>query len=179
MRPRLDAAQRRWILVNAVIGAAVVNLAINVGIGWLETRGHAQLPRWTASTRSSVLGDGLGALFMLPLCTCLLVTAGVHREQRQGGLARLVWTPPVGWWDAVIRPGLLARGLRLGAVTFLALAVPVGIALALAFPHGLSSDQFVIFHVAFTVALGAVVTPLVALAAMTDGSESIKMSPWR
>lgn len=168
MRPPLDPAQRRWIIANALIGTAVVNLVINLGIGWLETRGHSHLPRWTASTRSSVLGDGLGALFTLPLFTCLLVTAGVHRDQRQGGLPALAWDPAGRWWSTVIRPTVVSRGFRLGAVTFLGLALPVGIVLALVFPHGLSSGNFVAFHVVFTVVLGAIVTPIVALAAMTD-----------
>jgi hypothetical protein len=68
----------------------------------------------------------------------------------------------------VIRPTALSRGFRLGAVTFLALALPVGLALALAFPGGLSSPHFIAFHTAFTVLLGVLVTPMVALAAMTD-----------
>lgn len=168
MTPRLDASQRRWIVVNAVIGSAIVNLVINLAIGWLETRGHPHMARFTLSTNSSVLSDGLGALFTLPLFTCLLVTAGVHRDQRAGGLTRLDWQPPGRWWATVIRPRVLSRGFRLGAATFLALALPVGIILALAFPSGLSSDHFIAFHTAFTVLLGVFVTPMVALAAMTD-----------
>jgi hypothetical protein len=171
MTPRLDAQQRRWIIVNALIGSAIVNLVINLAIGWLETRGHPHMPRWTASTKSSVLGDGLGALFTLPLFTCLLVTAGVHRDLRTGGLAQLDWQPAGRWWPTVIRPTSLSRGFRLGAATFIGLALPIGIALALAFPDGLSSQHFIAFHTVFTVALGVVVTPMVALAAMTDAVE--------
>lgn len=171
MTPRLDASQRRWIILNAVVGTAIVNLVINLGIGWLETRGHPHMPRFAVSTKSSVLSDGLGALFTLPLITCVLVTAGVHRDRRAGGLRRLDWQPPGRWWPTVIRPTALSRGFRLGAVIFLALAVPVGLALALAFPSGLSSDHFIAFHTAFTVLLGVLVTPMVALAAMTDTVE--------
>jgi hypothetical protein len=172
MPPRLDPAQRRWIILNAVIGSAIVNLVINLAIGWVETRGHPHMPRFTASTKSSVLSDGLGALFTLPLFTCLLVSAGVHRDQRAGGLARLDWQPTARWWASVIRPTALSRGFRLGAATFLGLAIPVGAMLALAFPDGLSSSHFIAFHTVFTVALGVIVTPVVALAAMTDAVEA-------
>jgi hypothetical protein len=172
MTLRLDPEQRRWLIVNAVIGTAIVNLFVNLAVGWLETRGHPHMPRFTVSTKSSVLSDGLGALFTLPLITCLLVTAGVHRDRRSGGLARLDWQPTGRWWRSVIRPTVLSRGFRLGAVTFLGLALPIGCVLALAFPHGLTSSHFIAFHTLFTVVLGAIVTPMVALAAMTDTVEA-------
>jgi hypothetical protein len=159
---RLERSHRRWLIVNALIASTVINFAINLGVGWLETRGHPRLPTWSvAVTHSSVVGDAVGTLFTLPLITCLLVTAAVHREQRLGAMTPLGWRPAARWWPVLVPQGALRRGFRLGVATFVVLVVPV--------PDGLNASQFVVFHLIVTVGLGALVTPFVAFAAMTDG----------
>jgi hypothetical protein len=54
--------------------------------------------------------------------------------------------------------------------TFVVLAPPLVLATALAATHGMSHGAFVTYHVVLTVLLGALVTPVIALAAMTEPS---------
>ncbi len=55
---------RRWILGNAVLGAAVVNLVVNAGIAWLSVRGRRTVPLWSLPLPVYKVGFavGLGAL---------------------------------------------------------------------------------------------------------------------
>lgn len=168
-RPVLLPAHRHWLVANALLASANINLLLNAGIGFASAHGHDRLPTWsTAVTHSSVLGDSLGALFFLPFFTCLLVTTGVRRELADGALPRLSGRPTGRWWRLIVRDRTLARAARFGAATFVVLAVPVGVVVRLAIPHGLASHDFAIFHVLYTVGLGAIMTPLIAYAAMTD-----------
>ena len=52
-------------------------------------------------------------------------------------------------------------------MTILLAGPPLLIATAIAARHGMSHNEFVAFHVAMTVTLGILVTPVIALAAMT------------
>jgi hypothetical protein len=168
-RPALLPAHRHWILANALIATADINLVVNAVLGFGSAHGHGHIPTWsTAVSPPSILSDSLGVLFFLPVITCLLVSAGVRAEQRADGLPPITSTPRGRWWDVVMVPRPLARAARLGAATFVVLAVPVGLAIRFALPNGLAGHNFAIFHVLYTTALGAIITPLIAYAAMLD-----------
>jgi hypothetical protein len=164
----ITAEQRRWVLLNSVLGTALVNLVVNSGIALFGSRGQHHIPAWSISVaHPSVMTDGLGVLITLPIITCLLVSLAVRRELMEARLGRL---DPAAFGRApfLAVPGALRRGLRFAAVTFGAFAIPLTIAMELTARSGLSHDSYVGFHVALTVILGAIVTPFIALAAMTD-----------
>ncbi len=163
----LPAPHRRWILVNALIVAAVINAALNAGIAWLSVRGVEQVPLWSTG-ETSIGTDTLGTLFMLPLITTVLITTVVWRELREGELERI---EGLGRRHRVLREmpaGRLLRGIGFGIVTFAVLALPVTAALIASGLDDLSRSEFILFKAAFAVLLGIAVTPLIAMRAMAD-----------
>ena len=60
------------------------------------------------------------------------------------------------------------RGAYFGLITMLVLSAPAVIALIIRDPGDVSVGDFVIFKAIFGIVLGALVTPPIALAAMTD-----------
>jgi hypothetical protein len=159
--PREPVA-RRWLWRNAILGAAVANLVINAVIAWVSAHGHDAVPVWPTELIGdpSTVTDTLGTLFLLPLITCLVVTPTVRREVAAGHLGRRTDL------RLPLPRNTLLRGLALGAACLAALALP-GLGLA-ALLGELGVAAFVTYKVVLAIALGAVVTPLIALAAMND-----------
>ena len=167
----LPRETRRWLVVNALVLTAFVNLVLNAGIAWLSARGAGEVPLWPSRIgETNLVTDTIGTLFILPFVTCLVVTTAVWREVASGELRRL---PPgadrVPWLGALPR-NRLARGLALGALCVALLGPPAAGLLWLLDPGALGLAAFVSFKAALGVALGAVVTPVIALRAMADGS---------
>jgi len=162
----LPAEHRRWIVVNALVGTAVVNLAINGLIAWFSVRGHHAVPIWglPGPGKTNVMTDTVGTFFFLPLFTCVMCTTAVWAEMRSGRLARL---------DALAVPrplahGRIRRGVRLGLGTAAVLS-PVAIAILAVGRFGsVGTTQFVLYKMVLGVALGALVTPVIAVLAMAD-----------
>jgi len=156
-------------VANAVAGTAVVNLAVNGGIAWLSVQGHPTVPLWPTGfpATPSIFADTVGTLFVLPLITCLLCTTAVWRELSRGRLTPL---SPAGLWCVLTRlpARRLRRGLLLGAVSTLLIAPPVTLMLAALHAGNLSDGAFVVYKMLFAVALGALVTPVIAWRAMAD-----------
>jgi Ser/Thr protein kinase RdoA (MazF antagonist) len=159
----LDAAQRRWIWLNAVLITAVLNVAINAGLAW-ATAGDEAVPLWSAPVVGgpSTITDTAGTLFLLPLITCLLVTTAVRREVRDGRLARRV-----DLLHALPRNRLL-RGAVFGAFWFALLAPPAILLIVVLGFGDVSPEAFVVYKVVLSVLFGALVTPFIAIAAMND-----------
>jgi hypothetical protein len=164
----IPAPHRRWIIVNAVLITAVLNAAISAGVAAAQAHGE-HVVAWSLSpVKTTLLGNTVGTLFSLPLITTLLVSAAIRREQRLGTLPAISWpfaSRPLSWIGV---PGALRRGWRLGVLTFVALA-PIDVVLVLVLGrHGTSPLHFALLQAAIGVALGALLTPLIALAAMCD-----------
>jgi hypothetical protein len=170
----LPASHRRWILLNAIAVTAAVNLAINAGIAWLSAAGTTRVPLWATPIIGgpSAITDTVGTLFLLPLITNLLVTAGVRRDLRQGRLTPLVRSESVCQILQILPRGRTRRGFGLGASCVAALA-PAAVAILIAADFGdLSVADFVVYKAILGVALGALVTPLIALLEMADNAGS-------
>src|SRR5262249_35640990 len=121
IRTRMSPAHRRYLLLEQGIGAGVVNFLINALIARLSFRGQARVPLWG---QQSIAGDTIATCLLLPLITCLIVTAVARRQMRSGRLAALGWTPvshpPLGW----LPRGTFVRGLAFGIVCVLVVAPP-------------------------------------------------------
>jgi Phosphotransferase enzyme family len=161
---------RRWILVNAVIVTAGINLVINAGIARLSVIGADTVPVWSVPLLGgpSILTDTVATLFTLPLITCLLSTTAVWQELRSGRLTPIGGSGLVGSLLGRLPARRLRRGLVFGACSTVLLAPPAAIVIVSLNIGGLSVGAFVVFKVAFAVGLGALVTPLIALRAMAD-----------
>jgi hypothetical protein len=158
-------AQWRRVVVGATVGAAFLNLMINTGVGLVSARGVHGVPLWGLGVvHPSVITDSLGTLISLPLLTCLICTAVLRRDPNLPVLAPSV----IGRLSSLANLSLGRRALRMAAVTLLVAGPPAVLVLELAARSGLSHNGFVVYHVVLTVALGTIVTPVVALVALTE-----------
>jgi membrane glycosyltransferase len=158
----------RRVVVGATVGAAVLNLVINTAVGLITARGLSRIPLWGISVvHPSVITDSLGALISLPLFTCLICTAALRREQRAGQRPALA-VSAIGRLSPLSRLSLGRRAWRLAAITFVVVGPPIVTILLVVARSGMTQMSFVIYHVALTVVLGAIVTPIVAVIALTD-----------
>jgi hypothetical protein len=166
----IPGPHRRWILINAIGVTAGINLVVNTGVAWLSLLGAKRVPLWSVPLLEgpSTLTDTIGTLFVLPLITCLLCTTAVWQELRTGRLTPLTRSPSL--LDRLPHHRL-RRGLAFGAGSTILLAPPVTAAIVMLDIGDLSGRAFMVYKAAFAVALGALVTPLIALRAMADTPE--------
>jgi hypothetical protein len=163
----LSDGQRNWIAVNALVVTAVINASLSALIAWAGVRGADEVPFFASTGETSIITDSLGTLFVLPLITCLLLTTVVRRELRMGKLDPVRIEFPVE-----LAESRLLRGMSFGALTLSLLGAPVALALLLSGVGDMSPGDFVAYKAAYGVALGAVVTPVIALRAMSDVDHS-------
>ncbi len=163
----MSPAHKHFLLIEEGVGSVIVNLFINAVIAFLMFRGAASVPLWG---QQSIAGDTIGTTFMLPLLTCLIVTPLARRQVRAGRFAPLAearfglqWMPARTLW----------RGAILGAITAVVVAPPALAALAWLGITEQSFWGFVAFKAAFAAALGAVVTPLIALWAISGNDPAL------
>lgn len=169
----LSPVNRRWIIRYALLMTAVVNLVVNGLLAWLTTigRSHLGLIGVPLLRAPSLVTDTLGTFVILPITTSLLCSAGVRGYQRRGLLDP---TPsasfgPMRWVERLpsgdLRAGFVLAGLSIVLFAPGSCALLVGLT-----SGGLSRESFVIYKAVLGVALGAVVTPVVAVMAMARGS---------
>jgi hypothetical protein len=160
----MSPAHRRYLFLEQGVGAAVVNLLINAGIAALLFRGHAIVPLWG---QQSIAGDTIGTTFLLPLLTCLIVTPLARRQVRAGRLAVIEWTreshPMLGWLPG----GTVQRAFVLGVICTVIVAPLAVSALSALHITAMSFWRFLTFKAIFAALLGAAVTPVIALWAIT------------
>jgi hypothetical protein len=166
--PRLEAAHEQWVLVYAVLLAAISNALVNTGLGWLDIRKISHVPLTGISvTHPSLITQAVGTSFFLPFFTVLITTLGVREELKKGNIVRL--DPPDGrLWRLLFPPGLRARAARLGLASLLTVGPIAATVIALTAPHGCGRYQFLLVNSAVSVIFGAIATPVIAIAAMTD-----------
>ena len=166
----LSTEHRRYIFWQAVVGAALVNLVLNTLIAWLSVRNEDTVPRWAVPLvdRPSIITDTVGTFFILPLLTCLIFTALARREMRHGKLHPLDWTRESHPFLRRLPASPLRRGLAAGAITTLILG-PIAVVAIVALDVGpVSVGGFVAYKAVFGVALGLLVTPILALWAISE-----------
>jgi hypothetical protein len=161
----LAAAHRTYALRDQGVGAALVNFIINGAIAWVMFRSLAAVPLWG---QQSIAGDTIGTGFFLPFITCLIVTPLTLRQVRTGTLPEPAWSRADHPWLARLPRGATSRGAVLGAVGALIAAPPVVLALSALGVGELPLWSFITFKAIFAAILAALVSPLIALAALGD-----------
>lgn len=172
---QLPPSNRRWIVRYALLMSAGINLVVNGLLAWLTTigRSHIALIGIPLVGAPNLVTDTLGTFVILPITTSVLCSAGVRGYQRRGLLdqTKLIGFGPMRLLDR-LPAGDLQAGLVLGAVTVVLLA-PVACALLVGLASGgVSRGSFVVYKALLGVALGALVTPIVAVRAMAEDSVS-------
>jgi hypothetical protein len=169
---QLPAAHRRWIVFKAVIGTAAINLLLNGVVDWLGVRGLDDVSVWGGpADETSFFWSMILTFFLLPLITCLLVTTTIRRDVRLGSLEPLGKLREAHRWLSALPATRLRRGIAFGAIALVLFVPPLALALLAAGVTELTREQYVAWHVTLAVALGAVVTPAIALCAMAEPSE--------
>jgi hypothetical protein len=170
--PELLPAHRRWIWLKALLITALINLLVTGGIAWLSVTGQHRIPLWSVPLfdKPSTVTDTVGTLFLLPLITCLLCTTAVWHDLATDRLPPLSGRNGFETFSAKLPPTRLLRALVLAALCTVVLA-PVSVLVLVTIDFsGLTVAQFVLFKAVFAIVLGAVVTPVIAVLAMADGS---------
>lgn len=165
----MDAHHRRWVWINAIGVTAVFNVVINGLIAWLSSLGMDEVPTWGLPLidGTTIATDTAGTFFVLPFVTTVLLSISVRFEMQRGKLTPIApGAHGLQWLDRLPQP-LLRRALVSGALVF-ALCGPLSLlAVAIAAPAPMLISEFIVFKVLLGTMLGLVVTPLIAVRAMT------------
>lgn len=168
-RVELAPPHRTYALRDQGIGAAVFNLLINGVIAYLMFRSLAAVPLWGAQ---GIAGDTIGTGFFLPFMTCLIVTPLTWRQVRRGALPAPSWTRVDHPMLARLPSRPAARGALLGLLGAVIAAPPAVLGLVVMGVDELDLWSFVAFKAIFSAILAAMVSPVIALAAIGDTSSS-------
>ena len=162
----IPAEHRRWLVLNALLITAGINLVLNGAIAWVSLRGAHTVPIWDVPLvgKTSAAPDTIGTFFFLPLFTCVFCSTSVWIELRRGRLRPLTGVTLVDR----LPPGRIRRGLLLGAISVVVLSPVTALAFVLAGFHSMSATEFVVYKALLCVVFGAIVTPIIALRAMGD-----------
>jgi hypothetical protein len=161
----MSPQQRRYLLLEQGIGAGIFNFVLNAAIAWAIFRQMETVPLWG---QQSIAGDTIGTAFMLPLLTTLIGSRVVRGHVRKGRVAALAW--PEASFGRRLPRWLSARGALLGAACILIAGIPATRSLEAAGIGEMSLGGFIVFKAAFAAVLAVLVTPLIARAALADGS---------
>lgn len=169
----LSPAHRRWLFLNTGVVAALINAMLSALIAWLAAANVDQVPLWAIPLIDgpSVITDTVGTLFILPLLTTAAIAATVRRDLRTGRLTLTARGKPHPLLERLPR-GTWARGAVFGAICMAILGPPAVVALVALNYGDIGVGEFVVYKAIFGAALGAFVTPLIALAAFADQARS-------
>lgn len=161
----LSREHRRFLVVDQLIAAAVVNFLINYAVAWLVFR---RVPSVGLRASPGIAGDTIVTAFLLPLITALATAFVVRLRVARGGLPPLdlAAARAPAWWR---RPAWL-RGTLLGFAAILVLALPTLGVFGLLGIDQLPRARFLWFKAGFAVGLGILVTPPLAWWALVDAS---------
>jgi hypothetical protein len=158
--------QRRYLFVDCVIGAAVVNALINGGLGWVATRGYPTFPVWKLP---GVAADLLGTAYGVSFGTCIGAALQVKIDRARGRITTPNTVPdrlaPI---IAALPRNLLARAIALGVASVAALGPLIALGLYFYGAPEFGRQPFLEVKAAFSAVEGAVVTPVIVLAALLD-----------
>lgn len=163
----LSSDTRRYLVIGYVLIPSVFNVSIPLVLGLLVFRGQTTVPIWTFA--NGAVTDFLATCYLLPAITCLIVTPIVHRDVARG-VVPSVRPEHVPWFLKYYRGGLFIRSIRFGLTVLLLLFGPVLVGWSIPGFESVPTTTFLVVKILFTVTLGCVVTPLIALAALSDGS---------
>jgi hypothetical protein len=162
---RFSSEHRRFLIVDELIGPAIVNFLLNGAIAWYLFR---KLPSVPLRGSPGIALDTLVTAFVLPVLTALiaawLVRWRVVRRKLSPIPTELL--RPSSW----SRRSFLVRGTLLGVAALVLVAAPLVLLLAFVGIEQLSLARFVWFKASFAAGVGILVTPLLGWWALMDAS---------
>ncbi len=163
----MSSRHRRYLLLDQGLGAGILNLFLNAAIAWLLFRGMEVVPMWG---QQSIGGDTIGTAFVLPFLSTLIASAIVRSQVRAGYVSAVALSAR----SALRRlpRSLTGRGAVLGLIGVVLTGLPMAAALTAAGVVEMAFREFILFKALFAAILGALVTPVIARAALADASAS-------
>ncbi len=163
----LSREHRRFLIVDQLVGAAIVNFLINAGLAWSLFR-HASTVALYAPPEIAV--DTVVTALVLPLVTALVAGYVVRLRVARGELPPLAAsTLRASAWS---RRSTLSRGTLLGIAAVVLVALPTVAVFALVGPDRLARGSFIWFKASFAAGLGMLVTPPLGWWALIDASRA-------
>ena len=123
------------------------------------------VPLWG---QQSIAGDTIGTAFVLPFLTALIASVVVRSQVRSGYVPAAALSA-----SSALRRlprSLAGRGAVLGILAIVLTGLPTAAALDVAGVGEMAFGDFVLFKAVFAAVLGALVTPIVARAALADAT---------
>ena len=161
---------RRYLILTCCIGSAIVNAIINGGLGWGLTHTYPVLPLWRIP---GVVADIAGTAFGVTFGTCLGMALQIRRDLKAGRVGRVdasMLSPGVASLVARFPLGTFRRSVGLGALSVPIFTLPVIAGLVIVGIGSMQRVPFVALKAGFAALQAAMVTPLIALAALGDVS---------
>jgi hypothetical protein len=156
------------VLLNALGFTAGLNLIINTAIAWVWSVDHVSIPAWSLPLIGgpSTFGGLITILVVLPIITSVIGTISIRTFQSAGLPLLQPNEVPLRVQRLIV--GSIRRGLRLAIVSVVAFGPLVVLVGVLGPDHDVSRFDYVCSQALSGVFLGAVITPLVAMAAMAE-----------
>jgi hypothetical protein len=165
------------VFLNALAVTAALNLIINTAIAWASSIGDASVPPWSVPVIGgpSLFGGLLSVLVVLPIITSVVCTISIRAFQSAGLQLLRPDEVPLQVQRLVIGP--IRRGLWLAIVSVAAFGPVVILVGTLGIDHDVSRFDYVSAQTAAGVLLGALITPVVAVAAMAERRRVTRTAP--
>lgn len=163
----LSREHRRFLVVDQLIGAAIVNFLLNAALAWLLFR---RSPSVALYASPGIAIDTVVTALVLPLVTAVVAAFVVRLRVLRGELPPIP-TPAANdsaWW----RRSTLRRGALLGVAAVVLAALPAIGVFALLRLDRLPRASFIWFKASFAAAVGMLVTPPLGWWALLDASRA-------
>jgi hypothetical protein len=158
-------AQRRYLFVQNLVGAAFVNLLINGALGWLITRGLDTFPMWALpGAAADLAATGFGVTFG----TCIAAHVGVRFDVGRGKIEPPAPSPELAGWYRRLPEKTFPRSLWLGLISLPVFVLPLLGWLLLTGVSDLERTSFIWLKAGFSAVEAAIVTPPIVLATLLD-----------
>ena len=167
-------AQLRYLFVQNMVGAAIVNLAINGALGWLITRSLDVFPVWGfPGAALDLAATGFGVTFG----TCIAARIGVRWDVGRGRIEPPMLLPEHSAWFRRLPRNTFSRSVWLGLISLPVFVLPLLAWLAWSGMPVLERISFIWLKAGFSAVQAALVTPPIVLAALLDASRAVEIRP--
>jgi hypothetical protein len=159
----LTAAQRHYLFRGHIVVPLVINVVVNALAGRIAFRHMHTIP--IRGIQDSVVADLIGTSFFLTLITGLIASPLVRRDVRLRHVEPFRMRAFIARW---IPANVLLRSILAAILLTALLAGPVFAGCLLLPQTGISRLSYIAIKCGFAAVLGMLVTPMFALAAMSD-----------
>jgi cytochrome P450 len=170
----LTDEQRLLLRRSFIITPVAINFILNGVIAWMVYGGQPSVRLWAPE---GMVVDIVVTSFLLPFLTCLIVVPLVWQVMEQGEQSTVPWRRFEFLWLAWLPRSKWARAVAIGVATALGGSVLfLGVVYLLAL-QSLHTTLAILLKATYCAGLAAIVTPLLALAAVADASAYLTHTP--